>query len=94
MHFSFLLFTLGLCQRSLLSTNKRLTMVRPKSYSRTNSKCDRVCFFFNRSEEMAASGATIMPQKTNQKVIVKIVFVFYDEGYKLKMKGCYSYHEF
>lgn len=45
-------------------------MVRPKSFSKTNSKCDRVWFFLYRSEEMAASGATIMPQKANQKVMI------------------------
>lgn len=57
-------------------------MVRPR-YCRTNSKCDRVWFFLYRSEEMAASGATIMPQKANQKVMREklVVIVFYDSGY-------------
>lgn len=82
MHFSFLLFTQGICQRSLLSPNKRLTMVRPKSCSRTNSKCDRVGFFYidhKNGCQWCHHYATESKSKGND--IKLVVIVFYDSGY-------------
>lgn len=82
MHFSFLLFTQGICQRSLLSPNKRLTMVRPDLVVGLTVNVTVFGFFsidHKNGCQWCHHYATESKSKGND--IILVVIVFYDSGY-------------